>query len=179
MTLPSQTTLRNLLDYNPETGELFWKERSLELFRREQDWKTWNTKFAGKSAFTSRTKKGYQQGRIWNQNLLAHRVIWIWMTGEEPDQIDHINGVRSDNRWRNLRSVSTAENQKNTCRPHNNTSGVVGVHWSADRQKWQAQIRVEGSTKPLGRFDTFEEAAATRKAAEQQYGFHENHGRIQ
>ncbi len=93
------------------------------------------------------------------------------------DQIDHINGVRTDNRIGNLRSVTSRENSRNLKLPTNNTSGRIGVMWSGRDSKWLAVIQVDGGKKHLGYFDNFEDASNARKAAELKYDFHENHGR--
>jgi len=93
------------------------------------------------------------------------------------DEIDHINGIRTDNRLVNLRSVTHRENQKNIKRSTCNTSGRVGVRWEGHRSKWRSAIKVDGREKHLGSFDSFAEASAARKAAEIKYGFHKNHGR--
>ena len=175
--LPSQEQLRELLHYVPETGELFWKERPRSMFKSDRAWKSWNTKYAGKPAFTSITDAGYRQGSINDQNLLAHRVIWKWMTDEEPTLVDHDHGVRHDNRWKHLRSVDATGNCQNAALSKNNTSGVVGVSYSTRRDRWEAFIWLNRRKKFLGYFDDLEAAVEARKAAEKQYGFHQNHGR--
>jgi len=94
-----------------------------------------------------------------------------------PDQIDHVNGVRTDNRIENLRSVTHAENGRNQAIPRNNTSGVMGVARRTRGKKWHAQIKVGGKQIHLGSFDDKDEAIAARAAADIEHGFHENHGR--
>ncbi len=176
--LPDPELLRKLLRYEPETGKLFWNHRPLDMFKKKQTWAAWNTRWAGKEAFTSTNLHGYRQGNIFKCVTRAHRVIWAIVTGRWPsEQIDHINGIRTDNRLQNLREVSGSENSKNKCQRSNNTSGVTGVSWSRDKQKWLADIRVNRKQIYIGRFDNFEDAVAARKAAEAKYGFHENHGR--
>jgi len=111
------------------------------------------------------------------EHYLAHRLAWLYVNGEfPPDQIDHINHVRNDNRIKNLRTVSCKENQKNKLMHKNNTSGVIGVHWYKPRMKWKAGIKVNGELNHLGYFTSLREAAKARKEAERKYGFHENHG---
>lgn len=111
----------------------------------------------------------------------AHRIAWdiqnpndILTDGWE---IDHINGVKHDNRAINLRKVKRTENQKNHPIRRNNTSGVTGVTFEKRTNKWDARIVVDGVSVFLGAFTTLAEAASARKAAEAGYGFHENHGR--
>jgi hypothetical protein len=100
-------------------------------------------------------------------------------TGKWPDtEIDHINGNRADNRFENLRQVSHQENGKNTKRYASNRSGFAGVGRTTNPSKWRARIRVNGKLVHLGVFDSAEDARTARKAAEKQFGFHENHGRM-
>lgn len=155
--LPSQDHLRHFFVYDPETGELLWR--------------------AGRALALNRKHKGYLRGELCGRMALAHRVIWKLMTGDEPRQVDHINGNRADNRWCNLRDVAHRTNGKNQKKPSTNTSGVCGVGWHRGAGRWQARIRVDDRHIYLGLFDSMEEAVRVRKAAEREYGFHPNHGR--
>lgn len=170
--MPDQSYLWSVLTYDPETGVLTWKPKS----GSDRFIKTFNSRFAGKPAFTT-MERGYQQGRIDGRLLYAHRVIWKLMTGDEPDDVDHINGDRSDNRWANLRNVSRTENMRNRRLSDANTSGVFGVsktYWGA----WQAKIGNQNRTVTIGSFRTKQEAVIARKSAEMQLGYHKNHGRV-
>ena len=168
--LPSIDYLRKRLRYEPETGKLFWLDH-------EGMPKRWRTKWAGKEAFTSSTTLGYLRGKIDSRTFKAHRVAWALQYGEWPeDQIDHINGVKEDNRISNLRVVSILDNNKNKAMQSNNTSGVMGVHWHKCANKWSAQIMVNRRSVHLGYFNTIEEASAARKQAAIKYGFTERHG---
>lgn len=73
-------------------------------------------------------------------------------------QVDHINGNRLDNRKSNLRAATNAQNNQNKRSPRNNRSGYKGVSWCKERNKWAAQIQVNGRQKNLGRFDNVEDA---------------------
>jgi hypothetical protein len=170
--------LRNLLRYDPESGTLTWLYRPRMMFNRDRIYTMWNTRFAEKAAFTSISQVGYHHGKIHSITYQAHRVVWALHHGVWPtDQIDHINGIRTDNRIVNLREVNNSENQKNARIPDNNTSGYIGVCWHKLTSKWQAQITVDGERIKLGLFDNLHDAVAARTKANQQYGFHEGHGR--
>jgi hypothetical protein len=177
-------TLRLLLRYEPDTGKLFWLPRGVTFFvpsaRRTAEHKmnNWNSKCAGKEAFTAADCRGARQGRIFDRGYLAHRVIWALMTGAWPEEdIDHEDRNPGNNRWVNLRSVTHAENMRNLPPRPDNKSGVCGVSWSRRRRKWAAQIRIANKVVPLGMFDTVAEAAHVRANAEQENNFHRNHGR--
>jgi hypothetical protein len=177
--LPAQDVLRQLLDYNPETGALTWKARDLATFKDVRSGRNWNTKYAGQPALAAFNSFGYRHGQLMGAHVRAHRVIWKIMTGEDANTVDHINGEPSDNRWCNLRNVSLSENMKNARLPKHNTSGTIGVQWSSIKRKWIAQIKSQGIGRILGGFDAFDAAVAARKQAERELGFHENHGRSQ
>lgn len=182
--LPSPTLLRQLLDYNPETGKLYWRMRSPEHFAEgtysaDRRCKSWNKANAGKEAFTHVMGIGYAQGSVNNRLLLAHRVIWAIQTGEWPQgDIDHINGDRSDNRWPNLRDVSHAINLRNAAGKSSNASGVTGVSFRPERGKWRARVMVDGRERCLGHFESFDDAVAARKRAMQSDGFTSRHGAL-
>lgn len=178
---PTPEMLRMLLCYEPDTGKLFWRERDASLFAdnrcAESAASVWNKRFAGKEAFTATKKGGYKHGSIFYSYYSAHRVAWAIHYGCWPDmEVDHINGVPSDNRITNLRDVTPSTNKHNTAKPSNNKSGVCGVYWIKRHKKWGAQIKTRGKFYWLGQFDTIEEAAAARKAAEKKYGFTKRHG---
>ncbi|OQM75240.1 hypothetical protein BFN67_18945 [Pseudaminobacter manganicus] len=109
---------------------------------------------------------------------LAHVLAWVIQTGQWPlHQVDHINHVPADNRWKNLREVTPDENMRNLGRRRkSSTSTVTGVHFDKKSGKWRAQIREDGRTRDLGISDTEDEAIRARKAAEIALGYHPNHG---
>lgn len=181
-TLPDQDVLLQLLRYDADRGKLFWLERAVKWFndtpnrRAEHTAKIWNLRYAGREAFTAINGTGYYSGHVLDWGGTAHRVIWKMETGEDPDQIDHANGIRTDNRWGNLRNVTTATNTRNAKRRTDNSTGHVGVYWYPHERvtgKWLAKI----SSKHIGYFDSFDDAVAARKAAEIAHDFHPNHGR--
>lgn len=177
--LPSPEVLRSLIDYNPETGALTWRERAEGWFLKSSECKRWNARYAGGPAFTATLTGGYLGGRILGSSAIsAHRLAWAWVYGEWPDaEIDHINGDKADNRISNLRLVTKVTNGQNCARSRRNTSGRTGVFWHVRMQRWQSSIMVEGRLIHLGTFTDKGDAIAAREAAERKYGFHENHGR--
>lgn len=177
-----QAELNAVLRYEPTTGKLYWRERGIEYWagksQPERVCKAFSTRFAGKEAFTYVCQDGYRIGQLPNGKLgKAHRVIWCMVTGVWPEFIDHINGTRDDNRWSNLRSASRSDNMRNMKTYSTNLHGVAGVCWNKKSKKWVARIGVDKKLIQLGFYTEFNDALAIRKAAERQYGFHENHGR--
>ncbi len=171
-------TLRRLLAFDPETGDLAWLPRPEGMFPDKRSFGIWNTRYAGKPAFTSVDSRGYRCGRVFDRPYRAHRIAWALATGVWPSgTIDHINGDKTDNRPANLRNVPLNENAKNRPMQSNNTSGIAGVSWNKRHRKWEANIRISGRRLHLGRFDDIQAAAEARRAADRKYGFHENHGR--
>ncbi|EFC9528522.1 HNH endonuclease [Escherichia coli] len=124
-------------------------------------------------------KNNYINLGIEKKRYYAHRIIWEMHNGTIPDgyQVDHINGIRSDNRIENLRIVKNSENSKNQKRKSTNKSGMTGVSWDTQTQRWRAHITVNGKMISLGRYIHKLDALTARKNAEIKYNFHENHGR--
>ncbi len=173
--------LPQLLRHNPDTGVMIWRTRSPVQFahckRPAQACAAWNARHAGKRAINSISVEGYLQGTVGGAGTNAHRVMWAMCTGAwASGDIDHINGVRTDNRIDNLRAVTRSENLRNSALSRGNTSGVTGVSWDTAMSKWRADITVNSKAINLGRFRAKSDAISARKAAEIKYGFHENHG---
>lgn len=180
----SPNTLREVIEYDPLSGLLSWKPRDESWFNDSKQFsaltlmRTWNRRFAGKRALATIHSNGYLHGPILARHYYAHRAAWAIEFGQWPeDQIDHINGVKTDNRIVNLRCVSDAENRKNMPRPKNNGSGVVGVSWYTPRRAWRARIRHQGRDLHVGYFGSFDEAVSARKQVAKELDFHANHGR--
>jgi len=93
--------------------------------------------------------------------------------------IDHINGIKDDNRINNLRDVTRSQNHQNRKLAKHNTSGVIGVYWRSDTNKWAAQINSNNKRLVLGCYTNKQDAINARRLAEKNLGFHSNHGRIQ
>jgi hypothetical protein len=180
---PSPRVLRRLIDYCPETGRMTWKERPVWMFKSKlrssaANAKSWNHKHAGKMAFKATVAAGYRSGKVCDITTTAHRVAWAIYFGTWPDgEIDHINGIRADNRISNLRDVAGGENRLNMKRNRRNTSGTSGVSWFPRTRKWHAKIKYRNKQIHLGYFSDLADAVSARKAAEKKYGFHPNHGR--
>lgn len=156
----------------------FWRKRPREMFKSTAAWTAWNKKYAGLETMATVNQTGYCQVALFNKIYRAHRVAWLFHTGDWPTGvIDHINGIKTDNRIENLRDVSIAENCKNAAIPKRNSSGVSGVFWCDYARSWKAYIGISGKRKHLGYFKNKEDAVSARKAAEVEVGYHQNHGR--
>lgn len=104
---------------------------------------------------------GYLRITVLGRPYYSHRLAWFYTHGEWPNTIDHINGLRSDNRIVNLRSCTQASNNQNRLRPQsNNKSLTLGVSWHKRAKKWQVHICVYKQRKYLGLFDSIEAAHA-------------------
>jgi hypothetical protein len=172
--LPSQAHLQELFEYQADTGRLVWKLRLCSEFAKASDWKRWNSQRAGQRAGTINGSTGYRVICIASQFYGEHRLIWQYVHGECPEQIDHINGVRNDNRLANLRPADPSINQRNVALRRDNASGVVGVHWDKHQQNWVAK----GGGGYLGRFPSKRDAIEVRRRFEAEHGYHPNHGRL-
>ncbi len=162
----TQARLKELVEYDKDSGIFRWKERTSNRIK------------VGDVVGNVSPKLGYVDTKILGVRYYAHRLAWFYMMGEWPEEeIDHINHIRNDNRWCNLRSVSKAENGRNAAIKSNNVSGVTGVSWDKIIRKWQAFIMISGKGIKLGHYKNKDNAITARKEAELKYGFHPNHGR--
>lgn len=180
--LISIVMLRSLVEFDAKTCLVFWKRRGVEFFQNSKTplrmCNTWNSRFAGKPAFAHVNGAGYFHGAILGEKMLAHRVIYALANEKWPEfTIDHINGNRKDNRPENLRDVTHIENMRNQPVSKASDTGITGVHFDKNRNKYEAHITVCGTTNHLGRFETIEEAKLARDLANTEFGFHQNHGR--
>src|SRR5687768_10767115 len=101
--------VRSRIDYDPDTGTLTWKRRP----ERNSIDKMWNTRFSGLD-ITHHNSTGHIHFGLDGKNYLGHRIAWLIVNGEWPrGDIDHINGVRDDNRWTNLREATRSQNASN------------------------------------------------------------------
>ena len=152
--------LKELLDYNSETGKLYWKKRDRKYFPSDRSCTWWNNRYSKKEAFAYKSKEGYYIGSIFGKTYLKHRVIWAFHYEKWPsDEIDHINRIRDDNRICNLRVATHQQNLQNKTSHKGSTSKYLGVYWHKQSEKWIAQIRVNGAKMYLGIFNNEENAA--------------------
>lgn len=133
--------LLEILTYDKQTGNFVWN----------------NGPFKGKISGSIRDD-GYVRLKIDNKNYYAHRLAWLYCYGEFPKQmIDHINGIRNDNRIENLRDVSAKVNSQNYRKcPAKNSTGLLGAQRSGKR--WKTRIRIGDKQIHIGCYNTAEEA---------------------
>ena len=159
----SHDRLKDVINYSPNTGDII---ATASRGRVKQG-----------DVLGSLDKGGYVVLRIDNREYKGHRIAWFYTHGEWPNgQMDHINHIKNDNRLKNIRVVSDAENKKNLALSKDNTSGITGVYWFKPAKLWKAQINVNGKGKVLGYFKNRLDAAECRKKAEVSLGYHVNHG---
>lgn len=151
----TQLELKKLLNYDIGTGIFTWK-----VSRGKAK--------VGKIAGFIDTS-GYVIIRIFNKNYLAHRLVWLYVNGIFPEQIDHTNRTRNDNRLENLRICTKSQNQYNHKNHSTNTSGVKGVSWNTNAKKWKVAIRTEFGRIHLGYFKCLDEAKSIIIEARNKY----------
>jgi len=129
----TQELLKHYFDYKDD--HLYWKN----VVHLNQ------SKLIGqKAGFIHPT--GYRHITFMGKQHKAHRLIWLYVYGEMPKEIDHINGDRQDNRLENLRSVTRSQNQFNKAMAQNNTSGYRGVSWHKKSQQWVIRVCANGKS---------------------------------
>lgn len=166
----TQAELKEILYYDEFTGYFMWL-------------KSKGPRAQAGSRAGSKDKKlnGKTYIRICCNGVIyyAPRLAVLYMEGSfPPEEIDHISGDGTDNRWTNIRKVSGRENSKNARLHSNNTSGCSGVTFHKATQKWLVRIgnNTGGPTNHVGVYPTKEEAIAVRKVAEKEREYHKNHG---
>ena len=147
MLTPNPSYVRSLLKYDPLTGNLIWRVTKSA------------TAPAGSIA-GSVNAKGHVNIQIDKRMYSAHQLVFLIHHGVIPDEIDHRNGIKTDNRIDNLRPCTSSQNKGNIGLLRNNRSGYKGVSLNTRSNKWHAQIKINGKQTYLGRFD--DPADATR-----------------
>jgi len=149
----TQARLKELLTYDPESGVLHWR-----VFRN------CNARAGQIAGYVN--PDGYRRVNIDRHLYVAHRLAWLYVHGTfPPEDTDHVNRDRGDNRIVNLRLASRSQNLFNRTKQRDNTSGFKGVTWAADRGRWQAQCKRGGKNHFLGYFDDAAVAHAAYVAA--------------
>ena len=152
----TQARLKELLNYCPDTGQFIWR-----VTRRVK---------AGSIAGARHPTQGYIAIKIDGVLYRAHRLAWLYSFGYwPPDDVDHINRIRDDNRLHNLRLATRAQNCQNRRIRTDNKSGYPGVNWHSRDLKWRAYINIRNKNVSLGYFDVLDDAIAARKLAETVY----------
>lgn len=154
----TQKRLKELLEYNAETGVFTWL-----IYK--------NKKQAGYVK-----TNGYRQISINKINYPAHKLAWLYVYGKYPIMLDHKDHNRDNNAILNLREVTNSENSKNMKQNKNNKTGIVGVSLNKSIGKWEASITVNMKPVKLGFFTDIHLAIKAREEAEKKYNFHPNHG---
>lgn len=157
----SHQRVRELFKYNPFTGHLLWR---MKVGRGRNVTKIGSV--AGKPL-----KRGYIHVAFDGHEVLAHRLIWFYMTSKWPVcQIDHINRQKDDNSWCNLREADHVQNKANVIdASQNKSTGIRGINWSKTRKKYTVRIEVNRKVHFLGRFANLDDAKAVRRKAELKY----------
>lgn len=149
---------KEILSYSPHTGKFTYIQK-----RKRMD--------IGDTA-GSLNKAGYIQLNLFGKVYAAHRIAFLFMTGQWPiGVIDHKDLDKTNNKWTNLRDVTSSVNIRNQAKRKNNTSGKTGVAWNKREGKWHAYIYADGKCKTLGYFDYKEDAIFARMTAEKNLGF--------
>ena len=164
--------IRELLDYNEETGVFTWKARENKKF---------TARFGGTNAGSIYTGKvGYPcvTIRLLGKNYTASRLAFLWMGEELPEQVDHKDRDSTNNRWSNLAASNALDNGRNRSKSRANKSGVTGVSWNKGAKKWQARVAVNGVCNCLGYFDHDDLDLAAMEVMEfrAEHGFSPSHG---
>jgi hypothetical protein len=142
----SQARLKELLHYSPETGVFTWRVTRNQFV------------LAGGIAGAIDTH-GYRQIKIESKLYLAHRLAFFYQTGEWPKgEVDHVNRLKNDNSFFNLRVVTRGLNEQNKLEQKNNKSGHRGVSWCNTHKRWIVQIGHNGKRSKVGYFVDFDRA---------------------
>ena len=160
-----QASIQKILLYDSITGLFLWKEGKRKYFGKSE-------RPAGRLE-----KSGYMTISIDRKSYLLHRIAWLYVYGTLPYKIDHKDTIKHHNWIDNLREATDSQNSANSKVNSLNQSGIKGVHFNYERNKWQADIYPNGNSIYLGLYETAEEAhAAYYDAARKYYGEFANAG---
>ena len=164
--------IRELLDYNEDTGVFTWKARANKAFNARLEGLAAGTNSIGATGYPS------IYIRFNKERYLASRLAFLWMGIAIPEQVDHKDRDSTNNRWINLEASNSLDNSRNRSKSRANSSGVTGVTWNKASNKWKAQVRVKSITKFLGYFDYDDLDLAAMEAMEfrAEHGFSPGHG---
>lgn len=152
MTAPTQDHLKSILHYDPDSGQFVWLKACPQ-----------RGKVAGTIVGTNDDLQ-YRQIEIDGRAYKAHRLAWLYMTGEWPDDhVDHKDRDGLNNRWNNLREATRSQNKANGKCYASSSVGLKGV--SRHGRGWRARVSKDGRRVGLGVFDTPEQAHAAYVAA--------------
>lgn len=158
-----RAALKAVFVYSEVSGKLYFRERRVT----SRFDKMYNTRYAGKVAGW-RTDHGYIRCVVdvagLKKMLYAHQIIFALKRGYIPESVDHINGVRTDNLWKNLRASTAKLQPMNTGKRKNNKSGHKGVSWAKRNDCWRMDIQASGR-KYHSYHKTKREAVAAYKCA--------------
>jgi hypothetical protein len=116
-----------------------------------------------------KNSNGYRLASIKGKYIQTHRAIFLMHYGYLPEYVDHIDGNKSNNKVENLRAVTKAQNAWNSKLPSTNKSGIRGVSWNKQTNKWRVAINVNGRAIHLGRFSDIKDAQKVIESARIQY----------
>ena len=154
----TQSELKEILHYDPDTGIFTWIKKTSKKI------------IIGDEAGTKDKINGYRNITINYTPYREHRLVWLYIHGIFPiNFIDHINGIKDDNRLINLREANHSQNMANRIKRKDNDSGLKGVTWRKDVSKWKASITIDKKTLYLGYFDNKEDAHEAYKQAAIKY----------
>jgi hypothetical protein len=172
----TQDYLKECLHYDPETGVFTWKARPREHFKTSNAFSRWAYRIGCRCGHID-SPGGYLVISINDVSYSAHRLAFLYMEGAEPSFVDHINHIRSDIRWVNLRAATLKDNQQNQSLSKRNTSGYSGIVFEKSRGKWKVHMRGDGKHQNIGRYKNLSDAIEARDKAREKFGYHENHGK--
>lgn len=160
--------VRSIIDYDKDTGVFRWN-------------KSRGGKLAGEVAGTvvkNKSGKSYIEILFCGVSFKAHRLAFLWMGEDLPEQVDHDDGNGTNNSWSNLNRSDKYGNAKNQRLKSTNTTGIFGITFDNSSGVWRARISNFGKRIHLGRFNNFFDACCARKSAEVKLGYHQSHGSI-